>query len=166
MIAFRSVRVTYGETTIADLTEGAMRMPLTVADFTDRARATGETFDTFNDLWPIFIAHLSQQPERAALVAALPKSKKDMLSAIRSTTFAEHKFPVLEKAGIIVKIGGAFARFVADMLAKAESEGQSLDYDAAHVTRWIENRDACDLLRAVTDDLDEAALAALATFGD
>ena len=166
LIAFRGLRVAYGETSISDLSEAAFAMPCALSDYTDRTRATGETFATFNDLWPAFRAKLAENPASAKLVAALPTKKADMLAAIRSKTFAEVKFPALESAGLITKIGVAFGNFVAAVEEAAKAESEDVPYSAADVTRWLEGRDSLDLVKAQTETVDAAAVTdALAAFG-
>lgn len=166
LIAFRGLRVAYGETTVADLSEAAFAMPCALSDYTDRTRATGETFGTFNELWPAFRAKLAENPASAKLVAALPTKKADMLAAIRSKTFAEVKFPALESAGLITKIAVAFGNFVAAVEEAAKAESEDVPYSAADVTRWIEGRDSLDLVKAQTETVDAAAVTdALAAFG-
>lgn len=166
LIAFRGLRVAYGETTVADLSEAAFAMPCALSDYTDRTRATGETFATFNDLWPAFRGKLAENPASAKLVAALPTKKADMLAAIRSKTFAEVKFPALEAAGIVVKVATAFGRFVAAVEEAAAQDGTEMAYSAADVARWIEGRDTLDLVKAQTETVDAAAVTdALAAFG-
>lgn len=166
LIAFRGLRVAYGETTVNDLSEAAFAMPCALSDYTDRTRATGETFATFNDLWPAFRGKLAENPASAKLVAALPTKKADMLAAIRSKTFAEVKFPALESAGLITKIGAAFGNFVAAIEEAAKAESEDVPYSAADVTRWLEGRDSLDLVKAQTETVDAAAVTdALAAFG-
>lgn len=166
LIAFRGLRVAYGETTVNDLSEAAFAMPCALSDYTDRTRATGETFATFNDLWPAFRGKLAENPASAKLVAALPTKKADMLAAIRSKTFAEVKFPALESAGLITKIGAAFGNFVAAIEEAAKAESEDVPYSAADVARWLEGRDSLDLVKAQTETVDAAAVTdALAAFG-
>lgn len=166
LIAFRGMRVVPGETKIQDLRESAHAMPCLLTDYLDRSRATGETYATFNDLWPLFVAELLKNPATAKAVAALPTKRADMLAALRSTVFAEVKFPALEAAGIVVKIGRTFAVFVDTVVANAAAGGKELPYSGSDVTRWLEGRDSLDLVKAQSDigNADDL-LSALSAFG-
>jgi hypothetical protein len=146
LVAFRPIRVVLGETTYEELDQGAIRMPLTVGDYTDTSRGPSESFACFNDNWPKWMPLALKIPARAPIIAALPKSKPELLKAIRSKAYALAMFPALESRDLFAKVATAFANEMGTFLASDAAEsGKPLAYDMTAVLRWIEGRDTLDL---------------------
>lgn len=162
LVAFRSLRLDVATATIADLMQAAVAMPVSLSDYTDRTRASAaESFAVFNDNWAAFVTVLASRTETASLVAALP-AKKDVLASIRSRVYAQTLFPKLEEFNIFVRLGTAFA---ASMQRVADEAETPVAFDPAAITRWIEGRDALDLLpKAQVGNVDLSALD-LSAFG-
>lgn len=155
LVAFRRLRFTPGESTISELTEAALGMPVGLADYASRARANAaEAFAVFHDNYATFRALLAKNPGTAGLVSILPAKRADVLAAIRSKEFAETIYPDLERANVFVNAGKIFAFVVKDLANQATEQGIEFDYDTDAPTRWLEGRDELKLLKrqVVSDD--------------
>lgn len=155
LVAFRNLRMTPGEATLADLSQAAFTMPCLVSDFTDRTRAsTAESFASFKTYWPVMVARLAANAATAKLVEALPTRRDDILSAFRSANYAATLFPELEKAGHFVRMAQIFGQLLQSIAANKEESGETVDFDPLAPARWIEGRDNLDLLPKAAKGVD------------
>jgi hypothetical protein len=128
-------------------------LPSSVAAIVMSSRADALDTDWLDAVWPMAREGLKLKAPK--LYEALPKQKAELVKCLRSKSYAEGAYSVLEGANAFT---GALAAFLmkAGELNKAE-DGTSDPIDTSELTRWLDARDETNL--AIPKPADYSAIA-------
>lgn len=138
-VAFRGLRGLGDEAGLAELTQAAIAMPVSVGDYVEESTRDGMDTSAFDSVWKQFRTMLQAEAATAPLVNALPQ-KAEVVKSIRSAAYARDNYPQLEKIKAFEFIANTMVKVIGIANADAIEKGEET-IDAGEIAAWAAKRD-------------------------